>query len=116
MSTHDQTALDGERLRQLRRERGLSARKLSEHADLCVRQIWRMEAGHRPNVRSITVARIALALACRIFYSVCDTVEIDHRRAHRAGPGYPHGLFDGAHRGTSALAHPPSHLGQVMHR
>ena len=68
MPTHDESALaakptlDGARLRQLRRERGISARKLAEQADLCVRQIWRMEAGHRPNVRAVTVVRIALAL------------------------------------------------------
>ena len=74
MPTHDQTALaaepalDGERLRQLRCERGLSARKLAEQADLCVRQIWRMEAGHRPNVRAVTVARIALALGTSLDY------------------------------------------------
>jgi transcriptional regulator with XRE-family HTH domain len=74
MATHDESALtaepalDGARLRQLRRERGLSARKLAERANLCVRQIWRLEAGHRPNVRAITVARIALALTTTMDY------------------------------------------------
>ena len=68
MTTQDEVALDGARLRQLRRERGLSARKLAEQTGLCVRQIWWMEAGHRPNVRAITVARVALALATSIDY------------------------------------------------
>jgi hypothetical protein len=71
MLTHHESALaaepalDGARLRQLRCERGFSARKRAEQADLCVRQIWRMEAGHRPNVRAVTVTRIALALPPR---------------------------------------------------
>jgi len=88
MSTHDETltaelALDGKRLRQLRRERGLSARRLAEHADLCVRQIWRMEAGHRPNVRAITVARIALALATSMDYLMGLTEEPVPYPSHR---------------------------------
>jgi transcriptional regulator with XRE-family HTH domain len=74
MLTHDESALtaepalDGARLRRLRRERGLSAHKLAERANLCVRQIWRLEAGHRPNVRAVTVARIALALTTTMDY------------------------------------------------
>jgi transcriptional regulator with XRE-family HTH domain len=74
MATHDESAvtaepaLDGARLRQLRRERGLPARKLAERANLCVRQIWRLEAGHRPNVRAVTVAHIALALTTTMDY------------------------------------------------
>ena len=68
MPIQDEAALDGARLRQLRRERDLSARKLAEQTGLCVRQIWRMEAGHRPNVRAITVARVAVALSTSIDY------------------------------------------------
>jgi transcriptional regulator with XRE-family HTH domain len=76
MLTHNESALaagpalDGARLRQLRRERGFSARNLAEQADLCVRQISRMEAGHRPNVRAVTVARIALALTTTMDYLI----------------------------------------------
>ena len=74
MSSHNEITLaivpafDGQRQRRLRCERGLSARGLAERADLCVRQIWRMESGHRPNVRAITVARISLALNTSIDY------------------------------------------------
>lgn len=74
MDSHNETtvtvepSLDGQRMRQLRRERGLSARKLAERTGLCLRQIWRMEAGHRPNVRAITVARVALVLETSMDY------------------------------------------------
>ena len=68
MQNCDQTTLPndlvfrGQRLRRLRRERGMSVHLLAHQAGLCARQIWRLEAGDRPNVRAITVARISLAL------------------------------------------------------
>ena len=70
----DQTAepnglfFHGQRLRRLRRERGMSVHLLARQAGLCPRQIWRLEAGDRPNVRAITVARIALALGTSVDY------------------------------------------------
>jgi transcriptional regulator with XRE-family HTH domain len=63
-----QPSFDGQRLRSLRRKRGLSADKLAQQADLCARQIWRMEAGRRPNVRAITLAQIARVLETSIDY------------------------------------------------
>ena len=62
MQNCDQTTLPndlvfrGQRLRRLRRERGMSVHLLAHQAGLCARQIWRLEAGDRPNVRAITVA------------------------------------------------------------
>ena len=72
-------AFNGPRLRHLRHERGLSAQKLAEKADLCVRQIWRMEAGHRPNVRAITVAQVAMVLETSIDYlmGLTDSPDLD---------------------------------------
>ena len=70
----DQTAeqkdpfFQGQRLRRLRRERGMSVHLLARQAGLCPRQIWRLEAGDRPNVRATTVARIALALGTSVDY------------------------------------------------
>ena len=64
-----------QRLRRLRRERGLSVHLLADQTGLCVRQIWRMEAGHRPNVRAITVARISLALNTSVDYLLGLTEE-----------------------------------------
>ena len=63
-----QPSFDGQRLRRLRHKRGLSVRKLAKQADLCTRQIWRMEAGHRPNVRAITLAQVARVLETSIDY------------------------------------------------
>ena len=74
MDSRNETAVtvepsfDGQRMRQLRRERGLSARKLAERTGLCLRHIWRMEAGHRPNVRATTVARVAMVLNASMDY------------------------------------------------
>jgi transcriptional regulator with XRE-family HTH domain len=93
MPTYDEStltadpALDGARLRQLRHERGLSARKLAERADLCVRQIWRLEAGHRPNVRAVTVAHIALALSTTMDYLMGLTEDPAPHPADRRVPG-----------------------------
>ena len=74
MHNCDQTTLPnglffhGQRLRRLRREHGMSVHLLARQAELCPRQIWRLEAGGRPNVRATTVARIALALDTSVDY------------------------------------------------
>jgi transcriptional regulator with XRE-family HTH domain len=61
-------AFDGARLRAMRKERGLSARNVERMAKVTARHIWRLEAGKRPNVAAVTLARIALALDVDIDY------------------------------------------------
>jgi len=53
---------NGQRLRAIRKRRGLSAEKLARKANVTVRHVWRLEAGKRPNVAAVTLMRIALAL------------------------------------------------------
>ena len=55
-------AFHGERLRALRRTRGVSADRLGKLTDLTVRHIYRLECNLRPNVWGITVAKLAQAL------------------------------------------------------
>lgn len=59
---------DGERLRAVRKERDLSAHDVERMARVTARHIWRLEAGKRPNVAAVTLARIALALDVDINY------------------------------------------------
>lgn len=59
---------DGARLRAVRKERGLSARDVERMARVTARHIWRLEAGKRPNVAAVTLARIALAVEVDINY------------------------------------------------
>jgi transcriptional regulator with XRE-family HTH domain len=59
---------DGARLRAMRKERGLSARDVERMAKVTARHIWRLEAGKRPNVAAVTLARIALTLDVDIDY------------------------------------------------
>ena len=61
-------AFDGARLRAVRRQRGLSARDVERMAKVTARHIWRLEAGKRPNVAAVTLARIALAVDVDIDY------------------------------------------------
>jgi len=63
-------AFNGQRLRQLRRSRGLPAHRLAKEASVSTRHIWRLEAGTRPNVRAVTLARIALVLETSLDYLV----------------------------------------------
>ena len=55
-------AFDGARLRNVRKERGLSAHAVGRMARVTARHIWRLEAGKRPNVAAVTLARNARAL------------------------------------------------------
>ncbi len=59
---------DGQRLRALRKQRGLSADRLARRADLTTRHVWRLEGNKRPNVAAITLARVALALGTTVEY------------------------------------------------
>ena len=61
-------AFDGARLRAVRMERGLSAHDVERMARVTARHGWRLEAGKRPNVAAVTLARIALAVDVGIDY------------------------------------------------
>jgi DNA-binding XRE family transcriptional regulator len=56
------TVLDGQRLRQLRRQHGLSQEKLADRAGISLTTVARLERQSRPPCRGRTVARLAAAL------------------------------------------------------
>jgi transcriptional regulator with XRE-family HTH domain len=56
------TAVDGARLRQLRRERGLSPAELAGKADIALSTVLRLERQPQPACRTRTLARLAAAL------------------------------------------------------
>lgn len=56
------TAVDGARLRQLRRERGLSPAELAGKADIALSTVLRLERQPEPACRTRTLARLAAAL------------------------------------------------------
>lgn len=61
-------AFDGARLRAMRKERGLSVHEVEQMAGVTARHIWRLEAGKRPNVAAVTLARIAVAIDVDVNY------------------------------------------------
>ncbi|MCL7453121.1 MAG: helix-turn-helix domain-containing protein [Anaerolineae bacterium] len=61
-------AFDGSRLRAMRKDRGLSVHQVQEMAGVAARHVWRLEAGKRPNVAAVTLARIAVAIDVDINY------------------------------------------------
>lgn len=56
------TALDGPRLRQLRRQHGLSQEQLADQAGLSLTTVTRLERQVRAACRGRTLARLAAAL------------------------------------------------------
>jgi transcriptional regulator with XRE-family HTH domain len=54
--------LDGKRLRQLRRQRGLSQEKLADRAGISTATVARLERHPYPSCRGRTLARLAAAL------------------------------------------------------
>lgn len=56
------TVLDGERLRQLRRQHGLSQEKLADRAGVSLTTVARLERQPRTPCRCRTLARLAAAL------------------------------------------------------
>jgi transcriptional regulator with XRE-family HTH domain len=52
----------------VRKKQGLSAHDVERMAKVTARHIWRLEAGKRPNVAAVTLARIALAVEVDINY------------------------------------------------
>ena len=61
---------DGHRLRALRRQRGLRVEDVAAISGITARHIWRLEAGTRPRVAAVTLARIALVLDTSVDYLV----------------------------------------------
>lgn len=60
--------LNGRRITTLRRDRHLRAEELARAAGLSVAQVYRLEAGNRPNTAAVTLARIAVALDTTVEY------------------------------------------------
>jgi transcriptional regulator with XRE-family HTH domain len=56
------TVLDGVRLRQLRRQQGLSAAELARKAGVGLSTVLQLEREPRPSCRTRTLARLAAAL------------------------------------------------------
>lgn len=56
------TVLDGQRLRQLRRQHGISQEKLADLAGISVTTVARLERKSRSACRGRTLARLAAAL------------------------------------------------------
>lgn len=61
-------ALNGARLKAARQRRRLSVPQLGQLARVSARHILRLEAGERPNVSAVVLARVAVALGVDINY------------------------------------------------
>ena len=71
---------DGERIRALRKSRGLSAEKAARRANVSLRHFSRLEAGQRPNTSAVTLTRVALAMGTTVEYLL--GVTSDNRGIH----------------------------------
>lgn len=58
----------GERLRAIRKKRGISADRLARATGLTARHIFRLERNERPKIWGITAAQMAIALGISIDY------------------------------------------------
>jgi DNA-binding Xre family transcriptional regulator len=72
------TLLDGQRLRQLRRDRGLSQEKLADRAGISLTTVARLERQARASCRGRTLGRLAAALGEKPTTIACS--EPDHGR------------------------------------
>ena len=68
MTQQEAPFFDGARLRELRLRRGLRVEELAQAAGITPRHVWRLEAGKRPRVAAVTVARLAQALDTSVDY------------------------------------------------
>ncbi|HNT74452.1 MAG TPA: helix-turn-helix transcriptional regulator [Anaerolineae bacterium] len=60
---------EGQRLRALRQQFGLSGEQLARRADVSTRHVWRLEQEpHHPHVAAVTVARLAQVLHTSVEY------------------------------------------------
>ncbi len=60
--------LDAQRMRALRKQRGISTDTLAHRTGITARHILRMEGGNMPNTRAVTLARIAIGLNTTMEY------------------------------------------------
>lgn len=67
----------GDRVRQLRHRRSISATQLAKSAALTTYHVYRLERGERPKTWGITVARLAAALHTSTDYLLNLTDEPD---------------------------------------
>jgi hypothetical protein len=79
--SNETICFDGQRMQELRRRQGLSAKILAYQADVDVRHVYRLEGGERPNVSAVVLARIAIALGTTLEYLLgltddCQTTRI----------------------------------------
>jgi transcriptional regulator with XRE-family HTH domain len=83
-NSQPEPSADRHRIKTLRLERGLRAADVAKKAGLSLAQIYRLEAGERPNVAAVTLARIALVLNSSVEYlltltddqrSVCQLID-----------------------------------------
>ncbi len=65
---HTPIAVDGKRMRALRKARGFSADALAWHAGFNSRHIWRLESGRYQHAAAITLAAIAQVLDTTVEY------------------------------------------------
>jgi transcriptional regulator with XRE-family HTH domain len=68
MNNQIKPEVDGQRIRALREQRGLSADGLAHRTGITARHILRMERGNLPNTRAVTLARIAIGLSSTVEY------------------------------------------------
>jgi transcriptional regulator with XRE-family HTH domain len=61
-------AVQGDRLREVRIQRQLSADDVAQAAGITTRHIWRLEGGKRPNTAAITLAKVAFVLGVSLEY------------------------------------------------
>ena len=94
------TVLDGQRLRELRRERGLSQERLADRAGISLTTVARLERQPRASCRGRTMGRLAAALGEQPTAIACP--EPDHRPA-ALSPSAPPPLLAAAN--TIAQAH-----------
>ena len=60
---------EGQRLRALRQQCGLSGEQLGRRADVSTRHVWRLEQEpHHPHVAAVTIARLAQVLHTSVEY------------------------------------------------
>lgn len=81
--------LDSARLRQLRQLRGLTAREVAAAAGVSQRHLWRLEAGQRPYVAAVTLARVAAVLGTTMEYLLGMTPDLAPLPELREASGAP---------------------------
>ena len=71
-----------QRIRALRLDRRMRAEEVAQEAGISVAQVYRLEAGERPNVAAVTLAGVAQALDTTLEYLLGLTDAAALRRCH----------------------------------